>query len=78
MRQALEVAGIPAERSLLIGDDRRDLEAGRAAGVRTALVLTGKGKQVRSQIDADTLVFENLWEAVVAVFGTKTGATGAT
>jgi D-glycero-D-manno-heptose 1,7-bisphosphate phosphatase len=78
VRQALEVAGIPAERSFLIGDDQRDLEAGRAAGVRTALVLTGKGRKVRNQIDPDTLVFENLWEAVVSIFGLETGATGVT
>ena len=78
VRQALSVAGISAQRSVLIGDDKRDLEAGRAAGVRVALVLTGKGREVRSQIGPDTLLFENLFEAVEAIFGTETGASGVT
>jgi D-glycero-D-manno-heptose 1,7-bisphosphate phosphatase len=43
IRTAMTVAKIPANETLLIGDDGRDLEAAAAAGVEGALVLTGKG-----------------------------------
>jgi D-glycero-D-manno-heptose 1,7-bisphosphate phosphatase len=43
IKQAITVAQIPASQTLLIGDDSRDMEAARAAGVAGALVLTGKG-----------------------------------
>lgn len=33
------------ERSYLVGDSARDLEAGRAAGTKTVLVLTGNGRK---------------------------------
>jgi len=67
VRQAIERSGIAAASTLLIGDDKRDLEAGLAAGVRVALVLTGKGTRVRDQIEPDTLVFRNLFEAVDSI-----------
>lgn len=78
VRQAIDESGVPPERSILIGDDKRDLEAGQAAGVRTALVLTGKGDLVRDQIEPDTLVFRNLLEAVISVVEESAGAPGAT
>ena len=39
-RAALEL-GIDLDRSYAVGDSKRDLEAGRKVGARTALVLTG-------------------------------------
>lgn len=36
--------GVSAAGAFLVGDSRRDLEAGLAAGCRPALVLTGKGQ----------------------------------
>jgi D-glycero-D-manno-heptose 1,7-bisphosphate phosphatase len=77
VRQAIDGSGVGPERSILIGDDKRDLEAGQAAGVRTALVLTGKGNRVRDQIDPDSLVFRNLMEAVFSVVEVSAGAPGA-
>ena len=50
---------------MLIGDDLRDLEAGQAAGVRAALVCTGKGRRVRGSLDEDALVFKDLTEAAM-------------
>jgi len=57
----VELAGVPA-----IGDARRDLETAAAVGARPMLVLTGKGQLTleAGDLPADTLVFENLAEAV--------------
>jgi D-glycero-D-manno-heptose 1,7-bisphosphate phosphatase len=67
---AIDGSGIAASRSLVVGDDARDLEAAARAGVRAALVLTGKGRQTaarlgqldaRKQIrSAPTPIFEDL------------------
>ncbi len=63
IRQAVEKSGIPAAETIVIGDDLRDLAAGRAAGLRVALVCTGKGPRVRDSLDADALLFRDLIEA---------------
>jgi D-glycero-D-manno-heptose 1,7-bisphosphate phosphatase len=42
---ALQDSGIPAAQTLLVGDDVRDVEAARAAGIAAALVRTGKGRR---------------------------------
>lgn len=76
--EAIERSAVPREQSVLIGDDKRDLEAGQAAGVRVALVLTGKGDQVQDRVAPNTLVFGNLLEAVNTILESSTGAAGAT
>jgi len=43
IQAAIARSGIPAEESLVVGDDCRDLEAARRAGVAAVLVRTGKG-----------------------------------
>ena len=63
IRRAVEESGIPEEETMVIGDDLRDLAAGRAAGLRVGLVLTGKGRRVRDGVDEDALLFKNLIEA---------------
>jgi len=63
IRRAVEESGIPEEETMVIGDDLRDLAAGRAAGLRVGLVLTGKGSRVRDSVDEDALLFKNLIEA---------------
>jgi len=41
-RAALRMVGLPAAEVLVVGDNlKSDIEAGRRAGCRTALVLTG-------------------------------------
>ena len=44
IREAIASSGIAADQTLVVGDDLRDIEAANAADVRSALVLTGKGK----------------------------------
>ncbi|MBI4577886.1 MAG: HAD-IIIA family hydrolase [Planctomycetes bacterium] len=53
LRRADEAVGpIDYGVSFMVGDSARDLEAGRAAGVRTVLVLTGKGRQTLAALGA--------------------------
>lgn len=42
---------IDIERSWMIGDKRVDIEVGRRSGARTALVLTGYGRQHRASLE---------------------------
>jgi len=55
---------VPLDEAYMVGDARRDLEAAAAAGARPVLVLTGKGRQTRSEGDlpAGTQVFQDLAE----------------
>ena len=41
LRHALRLAGIAAQHAIYVGDDQRDIEAGRAAGLRTIAVGYG-------------------------------------
>lgn len=64
LRAARERA-IDLASSWMVGDAARDVEAARAAGVRTALVMTGKGSTERARIaPAPDVVAANLAEAV--------------
>jgi histidinol-phosphate phosphatase family protein len=69
VRRAIRDSGMAAEHTLLVGDDRRDLDAGKAAGVQVALVCTGKGSRFKNSVDRDTLVFENLRAAAEFIVG---------
>ena len=55
---------VPLDEAYMVGDARRDLEAAAAAGARPVLVLTGKGRQTRSEgaLPAGTQVFQDLAE----------------
>lgn len=53
-----EVGTDPAD-ALMVGDDRRDVDAGRIAGTSVALVRTGKGAGVAEQI-VGVPVFDDL------------------
>ena len=53
---------IDLERSWMIGDKESDLKAGRNAGCRTALVLTGYGKDVNPELA--NVVADDLGQAV--------------
>jgi D-glycero-D-manno-heptose 1,7-bisphosphate phosphatase len=50
LRAALRDSGIPAAQTLLVGDDVRDVQAARAAGIAAVLVKTGKGVQAAAQL----------------------------
>ncbi len=60
--RAAEEHGLDLSRSWMVGDKALDLEAGRRAGCRVALVRTGYGSRVDGS--AADLVAENLPEAV--------------
>lgn len=64
LRAAIE-HGLDLSRSWMIGDKAIDLEAGRKAGCRVALVLTGYGKEVDR--DLADLVADDLPEAVARI-----------
>jgi D-glycero-D-manno-heptose 1,7-bisphosphate phosphatase len=53
-------SGIPAAQTLLVGDDVRDVEAARAAGVAAVLVRTGKGLRAAAQTGDGLPVFDDL------------------
>jgi D-glycero-D-manno-heptose 1,7-bisphosphate phosphatase len=54
LRRAAREHGLDLARTFFVGDDRRDVAAGAAAGVRTLLVLSGK----TSRAEADALAGE--------------------
>jgi len=58
IRYALELCGCPPEAGVYVGDDRRDIEAGRAAGVRTVAVSYGYSVLIDdiSQWQADYII----------------------
>ncbi len=65
IRSALQVTGIPAAQTVSVGDDVRDVQAARAAGVTAVMVRTGKGGPASALLHArgDMLpVFDDLGE----------------
>ena len=50
IRSALARSAVEPAATLVVGDDRRDLEAAWNAGISAALVLTGKGRQSERQM----------------------------
>jgi D-glycero-D-manno-heptose 1,7-bisphosphate phosphatase len=61
---AINASGVPAAQTLAVGDDTRDIEAARAAGVAAALVLTGKGRTAVGALPGGTPVYGDLLELV--------------
>ena len=55
MRQIAERFGVSLEHTPMVGDTLRDMQAGRAAGCPTHLVLTGKSAGLEGQALADLL-----------------------
>ena len=59
--RAMEAARIPAGATVAVGDDLRDLEAARAAGVAPVLVRTGKGRLTEAAaVRSGVPVFDDL------------------
>lgn len=59
--EAVRTSCVDPADTLVVGDDVRDLEAGRRAGVATALVLTGKGSSIDPEALAGHPVYDDLW-----------------
>ena len=63
--QAKAELDLDLAKSFMIGDRWKDIEAGRAAGVKTILVRTGYGSEAEStETMGDTIVVDNLIQAV--------------
>jgi len=61
LKAALAASGEPAAQTLAVGDDGRDLEAARAAGIAAVLVLTGKGRAAAAALSQDGIpVYDDL------------------
>ena len=70
---AVEQSGIDAAETLVVGDDLRDLDAARRAGVRAALVRTGKGSVAEALIrDPAVSVYDDLAALARAITATET------
>jgi D-glycero-D-manno-heptose 1,7-bisphosphate phosphatase len=68
IREALARSGIAANESLVVGDDQRDLEAAARAGVKAALVRTGKGRRTEALLQgADVPVYDDLPQLARAI-----------
>lgn len=72
---ALRAGAVPSEEAVLVGDDRRDLLAATAAGIRSVLVRTGKGRTVESEAGEGTPVVDDLAGAAALLLGE--GSAGA-
>jgi D-glycero-D-manno-heptose 1,7-bisphosphate phosphatase len=63
IQAAVAQSGLPASESIFVGDDQRDLEAAARAGVRAALVRTGKGRRTEAaQNGAQVPIYDDLPE----------------
>ena len=60
VQEALDKAGLQAAEALMVGDSPADAQAAAAAGVEFALVLTGKGRQTRSQLGPGIPILETV------------------
>jgi D-glycero-D-manno-heptose 1,7-bisphosphate phosphatase len=64
LEQATAEHGLDLAQCVMIGDTQSDLEAGRAAGARTILVLTGKGRENAMQLHGANHIADDLPAAV--------------
>jgi D-glycero-D-manno-heptose 1,7-bisphosphate phosphatase len=68
--EAVARSGIPAAESIVVGDDQRDLDAARRAGVAAALVRTGKGRRTEQAAGhPPAAVYDDLAHLARAIVG---------
>jgi len=61
---------LPASETIVVGDDERDLEAARRAGVAAALVRTGKGRRTEELMgNAAVPAYDDLLQVARAIIG---------
>jgi D-glycero-D-manno-heptose 1,7-bisphosphate phosphatase len=71
---AIAASDVPAAQTLVVGDDGRDLEAARAAGVAAALVLTGKGRATAASLSPHSVpVYDDLHSLARALLADSPG-----
>jgi D-glycero-D-manno-heptose 1,7-bisphosphate phosphatase len=69
---AVAGSGIAASDSIVVGDDRRDLEAAERAGVAAALVRTGKGRRTEALLGAAAVpAYDDLRELARAILAAR-------
>jgi D-glycero-D-manno-heptose 1,7-bisphosphate phosphatase len=77
VQAAIARSGIAAGETLVIGDDGRDLEAARRAGVTAALVRTGKGRSTEAQLSGtDVVAYDDLLQLARALTAGRLRVTG--
>ncbi|MFI5758562.1 HAD family hydrolase [Streptomyces sp. NPDC051569] len=59
VRRALELAGVPAERAVFVGDTAWDMEAATKAGVRAVAVLSGGIPRMALESAGAEAIYEN-------------------
>ncbi len=70
IQAAVARSGIAASESIVVGDDQRDLEAARRAGVAAALVRTGKGRRTEELMgNAAIAAYDDLPQLARAIVG---------
>jgi D-glycero-D-manno-heptose 1,7-bisphosphate phosphatase len=70
IQAAIARSGIPAAASLVVGDDRRDVEAAWRAGVAAALVRTGKGRETEEVLrGSGVAAYEDLQQLARIIVG---------
>jgi D-glycero-D-manno-heptose 1,7-bisphosphate phosphatase len=74
VQAAIASSGIAAAETLVVGDDGRDLEAARRAGVAAALVRTGKGRETQRQLSGtDVVAYDDLGQLARALLAGQLG-----
>ena len=77
IQAAVARSGIAASDSIVVGDDRRDLEAAERAGVAAALVRTGKGRRTEALLgNAAVPAYDDLHELARAILAARADAGG--
>jgi D-glycero-D-manno-heptose 1,7-bisphosphate phosphatase len=77
IQAAVARSGIAASDSIVVGDDRRDLEAAQRAGVAAVLVRTGKGRQTEALLgDAAVPAYDDLRALARAILAAHPGTGG--
>jgi D-glycero-D-manno-heptose 1,7-bisphosphate phosphatase len=77
IQAAVARSGIAASDSIVVGDDRRDLEAAQRAGVAAALVRTGKGRRTEALLgNAAVPAYDDLHELARAILAARPDTGG--
>lgn len=70
--EAIEASGIPGCATIAVGDDLRDLQAAKSAGIPAALVRTGKGTLTEAAVaGTDMSVFNDIHAFASALLSTS-------